>query len=127
MKSEKAIQNETLIAVTALPGIMAWRENSAFAWAGEDVRARAGSMIRVTADMKILRNSRPIRAGIPGIGDIMGVGEGRAFALEVKDDTGRQEESQIRFQRVFEKAGGAYGLVRSAEEAVDFLRRTVLS
>lgn len=126
MKSEKAIQAETLVGVTALPGVMAWRENSGFAWVGREVKARVGSMIRVTPTMKILEEARPLRAGVPGIADIMGVAEGSGFALEVKDAEGRQEVSQMRFQAAFEKAGGVYRVVRDAGEAVDFLRATVL-
>lgn len=126
MKSEHAIQNETLVAVTAEPDVMAWRENSAFAWAGRDVKAPVGKMVRIQPGWKILADARPIRAGVPGIGDIMGTGRGRAFALEVKDDEGTQEVSQVRFQQAFERAGGAYAVVRSADEAVAFLRRTVL-
>lgn len=125
-KSESRIQAEVLVDVTALPDVMAWRENSGFAWVGTEVKARVGSTVRVTADMKILSNARPLRAGTPGIGDIMGVGQGSAFALEVKDAEGKQEESQVRFQRAFEAAGGVYSVVRSADEAVAFLRRTVL-
>lgn len=126
MKSEGRIQSETLVAVTALEGVMAWRENSAFAWAGQEVKARVGQMVRVKANWKILEDPRPIRAGTPGIGDIMGVGNRQGFALEVKDADGKQEVSQIRFQRAFELAGGVYQVVRDADEAVAFLRRSVL-
>lgn len=125
-KSEKAIQNEVLVDVTALEGVMAWRENSGFAWVGEEVKVRVGRSILVTPDMKILKNARPLRAGTPGIGDIMGSAKGRAFALEIKDADGRQEESQMRFEQAFTRAGGAYSVVRSREEAVAFLRRSVL-
>lgn len=126
MKGEHAIQNAALVAVTALDGVMAWRENSAFAWAGRDVKAAVGKMVRVQPGWKILADARPIRAGVPGIGDIMGTGRGRAFALEMKDAEGSQEVSQRRFQRAFELAGGAYGIARSPDEAVAFLRSTVL-
>jgi hypothetical protein len=127
MKSEKAIQNECLVEVTGLPDVMAWRENSGLAWIGKEYKARIGAMVHVTADMKILTNARPLRAGVPGIADIMGVAQGSGFALEVKDEEGRQEPSQVLFQRAFERAGGVYGIVRSKDEAVAFLRRTVLS
>lgn len=117
-KSEKAIQNEILVAVTALQGCMFWRELSAQAWVGRVVE-RKGT--RVT-----LERAMPVTAGVPGIADIMGVVGGRSVALEVKTPVGSQEESQVRFERVFTEKGGAYGVVRSADEAVAFLRRTVL-
>lgn len=126
MKSEKAIQAETLIAVTALPGIMAWRENSGFAWVGEEVRAATGASIRLEPGMKILRNARPLRAGVPGIADIMGVAKGKAFALECKVATGAQEVSQRRFERAFVAKGGLYTVVKDPDEAVRFLTASIM-
>jgi len=126
-KSEKAIQAEVLVGVSALEDVMCWRENSGFAWVGEEVKARVGRTIVVTPDMKILKDARPLRAGVPGIADVMGVGNRRAFALEIKDADGRQETSQMRFEEAFTRAGGAYSVVRSREEAVEFLRRSVLA
>ncbi len=119
MKSEKAIQSEILMAVTAEPNCMFWRETSAKAWVGRVVD-RQGS--RVT-----LEQAMPIIAGCEGIPDIMGVAHGRSVGLEVKNEAGRQETSQVRFQRVYEAKGGIYRIVRSADEAVEFLRRSVLS
>lgn len=117
MKSEKAIQNEVLVAVSQFPGGMFWREASAKAWVGRVVE-RNGS--RVTLDQAM-----PIVAGCPGIPDIMGVVNGRSVGLEIKTITGRQEETQVRFQRVYEMKGGLYRVVRSPEEAVAFLRASV--
>lgn len=117
MKSEKAIQNEILVAVSGMPGAMFWREASAKAWVGRLV-AREGSRV-------ILEAAMPIQAGCPGIPDIMGVVNGRSVGLEVKNMAGRQEDTQVRFQRVYEAKGGLYRVVRSPEEAVAFLRATI--
>jgi hypothetical protein len=43
---------------------------------------------------------------------------GFGFALEAKTDSGRQSDQQKKFQAAFERAGGRYGLFRSADEAV---------
>lgn len=120
--SEKAILNDSLIAVSALPDTMAWRNNTGMAWQGEELRVGVGQMVRVERGMKILRDARPVQFGLLGSGDIMGVTFGRAWAIEVKDAVGRQQDSQIKFQRAFELAGGKYQLVRSAEAALSFVQ-----
>jgi hypothetical protein len=104
---------------------MAWRENSGFAWVGEEAKGADARAALNEPGTKVLRNARPLLAGVPGIADIMGVAAGRAVALEVKDWQGRQETSQVRFERAFTAAGGAYRVVRSPEEAVAFLRATI--
>ena len=103
---------------------MAWRNNTGMAWQGEEVRCGVGQTIIVQRGMKILRDARPVQFGLLGSGDIMGVTAGQAWALEIKDAKGRQQDSQIKFQRAFELAGGKYQLVRSAEAAVEFIERT---
>ena len=124
MPSEKAIMNDILMGVTALEDAMFWRENVGFAWVGRDVTPAVGRTIKIRPRMKVLEDARPLQAGVPGLADIMGTRLGRAIALEVKTQTGRQEVSQIRFERAFTAAGGAYSVVRSREEALEFLRET---
>lgn len=119
--SEKKILNDSLIEVTAIPDTMAWRNNTGMAWQGEEVRCGVGQTIVVQRGMKILRDARPVQFGLLGSGDIMGVTKGQAWALEIKDANGRQQDSQIKFQRAFELAGGKYRLVRSADFAVSFI------
>jgi hypothetical protein len=106
MTSEKRILNEGLVLVSALPGVMAWRNNSGQAWQANRVERRPGGVV-------ILYEARPVQFGLPGSGDILGCAPGFAFALEAKTDTGRQSEQQKKFQAAFERAGGRYGLFRS--------------
>lgn len=122
-RSEKAIQNDTLVAVTALPGVMAWRNNTGQGWQGQRLARAAGAMVKVEPGMVILRAARPITFGLPGSPDIIGAINGRAFGLEMKAATGRLEESQPKFRRAWEAAGGLYGVPRSVEEALEILRR----
>lgn len=117
MQSEKRILNEGLIAVTSMVGVMAWRNNSGQAWQGTRLTVPIGGTVRVTPGMVILTEARPITFGLPGSGDILGVAPGFGFALEAKTDTGRQSDQQKKFQAAFERAGGRYGLFRSADEA----------
>jgi hypothetical protein len=52
----------------------------------------------------------------------MGVFHGQAIALECKTERGKQSRQQMRFQVAFEKAGGLYAVVRSADEALAVLK-----
>jgi hypothetical protein len=118
-KSEKAILNETLVAVTALPETLAYRNNSGQGWQGTKLLTRVGQWVEVKPNMVILMDARPITFGLPGSGDIMGASRGKPLAIEVKDYTGRQSEIQRNFERAWTKAGGLYLLVRSAKDAVE--------
>lgn len=121
-KSEQLILQETLIAVTAEPGTMAWRNNTGQAWQGERISRAPGVMIQVERGMCILRNARPISFGLPGSPDIIGVRDGRGFGLEMKSLTGVLRETQPKFARAWQRAGGLYGVPRSVEEALRILR-----
>lgn len=118
MASEKRIQSEALIAVSALPDTLVWRNNTGTAWQGTPVRAAPGQTVVVRPGMIILTDARPISFGLKGSADIIGVSSGRALAIEVKDATGRQSEWQVKFAAAWKRAGGTYGLARSAAEAV---------
>lgn len=123
-RSEKAILNDTLVSVTAVPETIAWRNNTGQAWAGQRVRLRPGSKIVVdgqtyvaNANTVLILNAQPVTFGLPGSGDILGATAGRPLSIEVKDATGRQSEQQKAFQRAWEAAGGVYLLVRDPDEA----------
>ena len=87
----------------ALCGIAAWRINTA----GTPLHDGSGGF-------------RPAPA--KGIADIValvrmdGCPWGRGAAIETKSATGRQSPAQSEFQAKWEKAGGLYLLVRSAQE-----------
>lgn len=122
-RSEKAILNAALVAITAQPGVMAWRNNTGMAWQGNRMPTRPGQTVTIQPGMVVLMDARPITFGLPGSGDVLGVREGRGFALEGKTRTGKQAESQEKFQVAFERAGGFYGVFRSEAEAINLLGR----
>jgi hypothetical protein len=97
IQPEFEILNAVLVALSALPGCMVWRENSGVG------RTQSGAYLR---------------AGVAGIADIMGVYHGRAIAIECKTERGKQSRQQMRFQVAFSQAGGLYAVVRSADEAL---------
>ena len=56
---------------------------------------------------------------INGISDIIAIKEGIFYGIEVKDIKGKQNENQIEFQRLLEKAGGIYILARSLDDVIE--------
>jgi hypothetical protein len=102
--NETEIMRAVLVAVTAVPGPMFWRNNTGQATA---------------------QGGRVIRFGLPGSPDILGVHRGQAVGIEVKTSTGRQSQQQLRFQVAFEAAGGTYIIVRSVPDALDALENLI--
>lgn len=98
--AEKAIQSAILIAVSSLPDILVWRNN--------------------TGSTKI-PNGQWIKFGLVGSPDILGCYRGRFIGIEVKTPTGKQSDAQRNFQRALEKAGGVYVLARSVDDALNAL------
>jgi hypothetical protein len=63
---------------------------------------------------------RVIQSAPAGTPDLLGVWNGKALAIEVKDAKGRQRPEQVAFQKAWEARGGIYILARSVD---DVLRR----
>lgn len=83
-------------------GIFAWRNNTGCAWIG----------------------NRPIRYGLPGSADILGLlPNGRFLAVECKSAKGRQSDTQKTFEELVVKNNGVYILARSAEDLEKTLER----
>ena len=51
-----------------------------------------------------------------GVTDFTAIKGGRVLWVEVKTPTGKQHESQVKFQRDIEAVGGEYVLARSSED-----------
>lgn len=128
IRSEKAAQNDILLDMSSWENTFVWRNNTGMAWQGERVKAHPGAMVKVEPGMVILRNGRPVKFGLEGSADIIGVSGGIAVAAEVKKQkTGRQSEQQGRFERAWTKAGGLYMIVRTEEEARELFMQYRLS
>jgi hypothetical protein len=108
--TEAAILADILVAVSDLREGFFWRNNS-------------GALPN--------RQGRMVTFGLIGSGDILGAHCGRAVAIEVKSEAGRQHISQQRFQAAWERAGGIYIIARSVDDvmavlAPDRVRQAVL-
>lgn len=59
---------------------------------------------------------------LPGVSDILILHQGKAYCMEVKDETGTQSQDQVRFEKNVNDTGIPYELVRSVEDAGWWLR-----
>lgn len=121
-QSEKAILNDTLVAVSALPETLVFRNNTGQAWQGNRLKFYPGTQIPVPPGIVVLSDARPVSFGLPGSADIIGAICGKPLAIEVKDRDGRQSGIQRNFETAWRKAGGIYLLVRSKMDALIPLR-----
>ncbi len=63
-----------------------------------------------------------VRFGLVGSADLLGILRGGRFcAMEVKTGAARQSSRQVAFQKMIERFGGLYVVVRSADEAEAWL------
>jgi len=93
---EKDIQ-KVILEYLKLRKIFAWRQNSgAF-------KTDAGGFYWI---------------GIIGAPDIFILRKSIIYACEVKNEKGKQSESQKAFQEQFEKAGGVYFIARTLEDVI---------
>lgn len=102
IRSEANIQNDILIALSKA-GATVWRNN-------------VGALKDKTG--------RLVRYGVGGNGgsDIIGIcPDGRFLAVEVKKNTGRATEDQLRFIEAVRAKGGRAGVARSVEDALRIL------
>ena len=92
---ETDIQQRIRLALGRLPGVVIWRNTG-----GYDERARQEYGLR------------------RGASDLIGICDGRFFALEVKTATGRPSKEQIQFLKIVRANGGFGAIVRSPEDAL---------
>ena len=101
-RPEAEILRGVLLAVSAIPGVVVWRQNSGLLYAPD---GRGGF--------------RRVRAAMPGAADISGIlPGGRRLEIECKAATGKLRQEQVEFGRMVLEHGGCYLVVQSEEEAV---------
>lgn len=135
MASEKNIMNLCMVALSKIPGLRCWRNNTGQAWSGSKIiKLRSGDVVRARSGDVLIRDARPIRFGLPGSGDILGLRSvtitpamvgmtmGQFIAVETKKVGGRQSEQQVKFGAMVNALGGAYVVAVSPDEAVELLR-----
>lgn len=70
------------------------------------------------------QGDRYIRFGLKGSADITGIlKDGRRIEIECKSGAARQSKDQQSYQKMIEKFGGVYLVVRSVEDANNQLQK----
>jgi hypothetical protein len=123
---EKSIQSQIFAAIGSRPDVRLFRNNVGVAWQGEVTRLPNGDVL--------IRNPRRVVYGLcEGSSDLIGfrrltigpqhVGQQVAqfVALEVKAAKGLATPEQRNFLRVVQDSGGAGGVARGVDEALDLL------
>ena len=101
---EKEAQ-KAILQYLQLRRIFHWRNNTGAMVVGEGTASR-----------------RFLKFGTEGSPDIFILKEGVLIGLEVKSDTGKQNDAQLEFQKNMEKNGGKYFVVRAVDEVQAILK-----
>lgn len=112
-------------------GLRLFRNNVGMGWIGQVIKPSRVMTIRVSPNDVVLRNARPLHAGLcEGSGDLIGwftlkitpemIGKSVAVfgSLEIKEPNGRISEIQKRFIKTVRQAGGFADVARSEDEAL---------
>lgn len=59
---------------------------------------------------------------VNGVPDIIVIYKGKFVGLEVKNEKGKQADSQIEFERSCKSNGGYYKVVRSVDDVINFFK-----
>ena len=112
----RTVQNPALLAASAVPGVLAFRQQSGVFRAMDDP-------------------ARVVRVGLPGMADagliaavtitpaMVGKVVGVSLQTEFKTATGRQAADQRTWADAVRRAGGVYELIRSADEMTALIDR----
>lgn len=99
--AETDIMRAILVALSALPQSLWWRQN--------------------TGVFQSMNRREVIRCGVPGMADIGGMYRGHAVQVEVKTAAGRLSNEQKRWKDAVEHAGGFFVLARNPADALSVL------
>ena len=123
MITEGEIQKNIMLSLSKL-GHRLFRCNTAQGWVGQSVRFSNTMMVKVNAGDVVIRNARPLHAGLTeGGSDLIGwSNKGLFVALETKTLDGKTAkdrlEKQLNFIEQVKKAGGIAGICHNEEEAI---------
>lgn len=108
--------NSTLLRVGALPWFRCWKQV-------------VGTFYQVRFDeLGKVSSTQAVMIGIEGMGDIAGIltrrdGAGIHTEIECKTGGAKQNEAQVRRERMVRSLGGIYLLVRPTDDPLELLER----
>ena len=130
MTREAAVLREVHLRLGARPDVRLWRQNTGVAYPLSQVRELVDAVLAgdQRAAVAVAREMRPIRYGLPGMADLIGVVQrgGRLLSVEVKSPSGRLSEEQRAWDAMVRRFGGvSLAPVRGADEAEQALERAL--
>lgn len=99
--AETTIMHDILMAVSALPGALFWRQN--------------------VGTFQTLDRRMVVRVGVVGMADLGGMYRGHSVQIEVKTPIGRLSKDQKRWKDAVERCGGIFVCARNPAEALSTL------
>lgn len=82
-----------------------------------------GVVFRMQSGMFYTETGEKIRVGIPGMSDLLFIGNGFIAWIEVKTAKGRPSKEQLNFIHRMKALGHRAGIARSVEEALWLIRK----
>jgi hypothetical protein len=132
--NEQNIQTQIMLALSRA-GVKIFRNNVGTGWVGRSRRITKAQTVFVNSGDVVIQNARPLHAGLcEGSADLIGwmpvkisadmVGQTVAvfIAAEVKTESGRTSDAQVRFIDIVNRDGGRAGVARCAADAVAIAR-----
>ena len=77
-----------------------------------------GICIRQNTGNFLTADGRRVVCGVPGLSDLLFIGNGGVAFIEVKTDTGRPTKEQVNFIRAVQKLNHRAGIARSVDDAL---------
>ena len=108
--------------------ITVWRNNTGTGTPRNAVQAAIALMLKGEIQQAIRTLQRPIKFGLVGSADILGIiaPHGRALAIEVKAGRDRQSFEQQAFQQMWTARGGIYIVARDVGACMEELRKALV-
>lgn len=83
--------------------------------------SKHGTAFRMQSGMFYTETGEKIRIGIPGMSDLLFVGQGFIAWIEVKTPKGRPSKEQLNFIERMQALGHKAGIARSVEDALKII------
>jgi hypothetical protein len=83
--------------------------------------SKHGTVFRMQSGMFYTETGEKIRIGIPGMSDLLFVGQGFIAWIEVKTAKGRPSKEQLNFIERMQDLGHKAGIARSVEDALKII------
>lgn len=85
--------------------------------------SKHGTVFRMQSGMFYTEQGQKIRIGVPGMSDLLFIGQGFIAWIEVKNSKGRPSKDQLNFIKLMNSMGHRAGIARSVEDALYIINK----